>query len=362
VLWDAVTGSRLVSVPDAGFPSEVAFSAGGGTVRAWIAESQIREWDAATGAVLRETHAGDGPYDGTEHYTGSFSPDGDWFVSTGRGETLLFYHLPTANGHRRVEAPGTGESWPHLAFSPDSRTLALGNRDGVRLYEMASGKLRRSLAGGDVTALAFSPNSRQLFSGSSDTTTLIWGLPGRDGSSARPAELSPAEADARWAELASADAATAYRAVWMLSLSPEQTVALLKDRLRPTSPADAGQLARLIARLDAAEFADRDAASKELEGLGERAEAALRRTLAGQLSAEQRKRAEALVSRVEGERLTPGPAILRGVRAVEVLEHIGSPEAVRLLRELATGLPEARLTREAAASLRRLTARSKAVP
>ncbi len=45
------------------------------------------------------------------------------------------------------------------------------------------------------------------------------------------------------------------------------------------------------------------------------------------------------------------------LRALEVLEHIGTAEARSLLEDLAKGVPEARLTREAKASLTRLAKR-----
>ena len=45
---------------------------------------------------------------------------------------------------------------------------------------------------------------------------------------------------------------------------------------------------------------------------------------------------------------------LRAVRGVEVLEHIGTAEPRQLLTNLAAGVPDARLTREAKAALGRL--------
>ena len=54
-----------------------------------------------------------------------------------------------------------------------------------------------------------------------------------------------------------------------------------------------------------------------------------------------------------------GPVIgaddLRMLRAIEVLERIGTPEAKELLGRLAKGAPGARLTAEAKGSLARLT-------
>src|SRR2546422_803983 len=45
---------------------------------------------------------------------------------------------------------------------------------------------------------------------------------------------------------------------------------------------------------------------------------------------------------------------MRGLRAVEVLERIGTPDAKAMLQTLAAGTPEARLTVEAQSSLKRL--------
>jgi hypothetical protein len=84
---------------------------------------------------------------------------------------------------------------------------------------------------------------------------------------------------------------------------------------------------------------------------------ALRAALQGKPSLELRRRAQQLLDELDtatlsGERL-------RGVRAVAVLEHIGSAEARKLLDTLASGAPEALRTQEAKAALARL--RSKRV-
>src|SRR5262249_14954338 len=57
------------------------------------------------------------------------------------------------------------------------------------------------------------------------------------------------------------------------------------------------------------------------------------------------------------EKLGGGPAsgeLLRSLRALEVLEDIGTPPAQQVLQTLAEGFPEARITWEAKASLSRL--------
>src|SRR5262249_4248883 len=95
-------------------------------------------------------------------------------------------------------------------------------------------------------------------------------------------------------------------------------------------------------------------AEAELEKLGEDAEASLRELLRRPGSLEARLRAERLLKKLDG-----GPTLgrLRELRALEVLEQAGTPEARRLLAELAKGAEGAWLTGEAEATLKRLSAR-----
>jgi hypothetical protein len=125
----------------------------------------------------------------------------------------------------------------------------------------------------------------------------------------------------------------------------------LKERLHPVTPPDPHRLRQLLADLDSADFSVRQKAGQELLTLGESAEPGLRQALQGKPSLEVRQRLERLLETLE--RTTK----LRALRAVEVLEAIGSPEARRLLETLSEGMPEARLTREAMASLERMAKR-----
>jgi hypothetical protein len=141
--------------------------------------------------------------------------------------------------------------------------------------------------------------------------------------------------------------------------SPDEAVRYLGARLSPVPAADEKRLARLIADLDSDRFAVRARAAKELEGLGELAVGACRKALTGKLPLEGRRRLEALVETQEQMWRAPSPERLRTLRALETLERVGTPAARGVLTALAGGAPGARLTREAAASVRRLSGRGK---
>jgi hypothetical protein len=96
---------------------------------------------------------------------------------------------------------------------------------------------------------------------------------------------------------------------------------------------------------------------RELENLGEQAEPALRKALEGKPPAEVRRQVEELLAKLQGPLTSPEP--LRAVRAVAVLEQIGTPKARRVLEALSEGAPTGRLTQEAKAALERLKKQEK---
>ena len=172
-----------------------------------------------------------------------------------------------------------------------------------------------------------------------------------DRRSAR-AQLSPEQLNELWSDLAGPDADRAFRAVWATAEAAQQTLPFLRDRLRPIPPVDGKQIVRWVADLDSNEFKLRQKANKSLEELEESAEPALRDTLGGQPSAELRQRVEQLLQKINTR--IPSPQRLQALRAIEVLEHMGTPEAKQILQTLANGVPEARITQEAKASLEAL--------
>jgi RNA polymerase sigma factor (sigma-70 family) len=308
----------------------------------------VRLWDLTSG---KERPRLTGPQAPIESI--AFSPDGRWVAAGPRGTNVWVWDARTGDVVAELRGHTT---WIYtVQFSPDSRTLASGSLDNtIRLWETTTWKERSRLEGhrGAVVSLAFAADGRTLASGSADSSVLVWDLTGRwrDGRLA-PARLTAPELEIAWSELSAPDAAKAHRSLWLLAAAPEQALPLLREALRPIVSVSAERLKRLIAQLDDDDFTVREAASAELAKLGGAADEALRKALEGQPSAELRQRVQHLL---DGARKTePSPEQLREARAVELLEGMGTPEARRLLEELAKGAPGARLTTDARAALER---------
>lgn len=245
-----------------------------------------------------------------------------------------------------------------LAFSPDGRRLAAGKPGntgylrigygaGIDIWDTLTGQRLAELA---VTPryLAFSPDGQRLATAGADHTILIWEAP-----KAAPPEKAgaptAAELDARWQAFAG-KAEDAYQAMQKLLATPDDTVAFLQKQVRPEQKPDPEAVGKLIAQLDSESFNERKAAQDKLEKMGEGAEPHFKKALEGKVNLELRRRLEALVARCKAT----SPVSLQNHRSVAVLEMIGTPGAIELLRTLAGGVPNARLTMEARSALQRL--------
>jgi hypothetical protein len=111
-------------------------------------------------------------------------------------------------------------------------------------------------------------------------------------------------------------------------------------------------VARLIAALDGDEFAQRERASAELVKLGAVVEATLQEALATGPSAEQVRRLRAILDRLGRE--DGSPEVTAGRRVIEVLEHIGTPEARQMLRRLVRVVAATEIRDEARSALHRM--------
>jgi WD40 repeat protein len=276
----------------------------------------------------------------------TFSGDGSLLVSARKGAITV---QDMASG-RKSTLSAPAEPRALLALTPNAQVVAGATHTGeVRAWELASGSELTVFKAHEegVSCMAFSHEGRRLFTGSPDGTVLVW-----DGRYVLGRPVSPPKAGAAtvrqlWESLADRDGAVAYRALWALAATPERTVPFLKEHLRSTS---ARMVRQLLMDLDSTKFAVREAAMRSAEQLGPEIELVLRQELA-RGSLERRRRLEQVLAKIE--QAPVGAELLRRLRAVVLLEEIGTPEARAVLAELPEGGPGLRTTLAAQAALRR---------
>jgi RNA polymerase sigma factor (sigma-70 family) len=370
-VWDLKTGRQTCSFTDPELPRSWVFAIAGETDVVVIPSRRIVGYSLSDGRELFSWRVAPAPRSTTGMQGGdggeslgfnlrSFvvSPDGAlaaYTLAGGHGvvapDRLVVCELQTGRVVRRWgDRAVSGWSIGYLAFSLDGRLIASSADGVVRVWEVATGREVRHFRGhrGEIGALVFSADGRRLASAGDDSTTLLWDLTAPAADESQPAEW--------WADLRSDDPVKAWAAVWHFADAPDDvTVPYLRDRLQTATAADVEKVRQAVRDLDHDRFAVRERAAAELARLGHLAVPVLRAALDAKPTAEARQRIEALLEKSLGPPAAGEP--LRLGRALAALERKGTPEAKRLLKDLAAGADGAWLTHEARAALARLSAR-----
>src|SRR5262245_2383808 len=318
----------------------------------WLAtggsDGVMRLWDMSSGRPRRVL---DGAHGGGVGAL-MFSPDSRTVASTGWQDQKVFL-WEVATGRCRRQIPHDGGSKSLVFVPPGNILITAGNDKNVRVWDLCGGRELPPLEGhkGAINGLALSRDGHTLVSVSNDNTVRGWNLSSY-AAERRSAPWPARQLEASWLALARPDAKSAFDAVMAFAGSPEQALALLRERLRPSASPNVQRISALIADTNNGQYAVRQAASFELQRMGEEAESHLMRAVREPSSLESKRRAERVLHSLEAKGLSA--ETIRSLRAVEVLERIASPESKRMLEALAAGAPDTRLTLEAQASLRRM--------
>lgn len=184
----------------------VAFSPDSKTVASSGSDGNVKIWDVTNGKIIRQLRIPDGEAaNGSNMLDVAFSPDGRFIATSGwwatpgqdppskaisfvtRDGMIAWMHqsLPIPDNFKRKERLADVRIWdaktgilrrvitrngPYpeaIAFSPNSKLLAIAQNNAVRFFDTLTGKLEKSVGSPDcdVTAIAFSPDNKIFATG-----------------------------------------------------------------------------------------------------------------------------------------------------------------------------------------------------
>lgn len=169
-LWNMIDGNSTSILIKRELLQSVTFSPDGKTIA--ISDlNGIKLWDIANNNIKQTIDA-----------NGSsvvFSPDGKTIANDGSSENEInLYDVTKGNfkqGFKNYNwMPGQNGDVYALAFSPDGNTIVgYGDDQLIRLWDIASGNLKRALAGHkNVKSIGFSPDSKTIVSSNGETIKL----------------------------------------------------------------------------------------------------------------------------------------------------------------------------------------------
>jgi len=308
------TGRSLHSITTTRSIVSTKFHPDGRTLLTSGGLDDVVAWDIRTGAALPEVPAFDR---GLARRA---------WIERHEGELVV---RDRATGRPQFSIDGI-EGWVGFALSRDERVLIVVAGSEIRRYELPSGRMR-SLGGSDaIGSIAISPDASLVAVGLNNGEIRL--LDQRPYPRDPDVPASPREWEALWASLVESNRDERAQAS-LVRQYPAETIRVLGRRHLSAKPPTPQRVAELLKQLDDNKYARREAAMRELR----RDNTTIRATLEAFLKTRPSPEVETRVRRLiqEGATLPPSGERLRNLRIVGVLEGIGTPDVVPLLREYA---------------------------
>jgi WD40 repeat protein len=346
-VFDVESGKELKSFDLHSFDCmRAVFSADGTRIAALVYQQDeeqptLKIFDARSGALLSEMRS-------------YITQNMFWLSADGRMITFIGNNRGNRSGHVQVVEVASGKLrmqadvpnpyqyvGNHARISPDGRWLAtVANGVEAEQHAIIAWKLGQAedpivFSGhrGPVAFVNFGAGSKQMLSLSNDTTMLTWDLQrfAKPDTAPRRGEKELLEL---WTELKNTDPIKAFAAVHQLAGQPDAVPWLTQQLFKQVVMPDPEQVRDLVEKLDAPKFSDREKAEQELTRWGNAVAHVLRDALAGDISAEVRKRLQKILEKSH-ETGGLGGLSLQAIRGIEALEIMGNPAALNALDQIA---------------------------
>jgi WD40 repeat protein len=176
-IWQAGTTNLVRQIAHSGLVKVLKFSPDGARLASLNLQGEVAVWEADRWAIIRRVQ---GPEAIGGYHDGAldFSPDGRSLVIGQLDGMIRVIDLDT--GRESLKFRGHREAVTAVAWSPNASILASGSGifgGPIRLWEANSGKLIGVLEGHTswiTHGLTFSADGRRLYSASADQTIRIW--------------------------------------------------------------------------------------------------------------------------------------------------------------------------------------------
>ena len=175
-LVDAATLAELRVLPVGAWAGSLAFSPDGTRLALAAKDGSLQVWEPATGLQKCRLDA---------HHPAAksvaFSPDGRWLASTGNDAYVRLWDVSAiplegaCSLAPSAEMIGGAFSVPFAVFSPDGTVIASVDFHAIRLREVASQRLVRTLTvDTSIFSLAYSPDGSWLASADLGNAVRVW--------------------------------------------------------------------------------------------------------------------------------------------------------------------------------------------
>lgn len=324
---------------------------GNDRIRRFREDDRLFLADRASGNRLRPLLFSEGRNDRLDGRDIEFSPDERvLLVASLVDRNYAIYESATGRERFRFETKND-DYFLRIAFSPDAKRIVVGREGRYEFFDSLTFEplMEWIPMTGYGACYAFSANGKMLVTGDTSSLT-IWDL----DIALRPRKqdtdkLTDARLSELWADLANSDAKIGHAAMVALYRRPQEAIPYMQSRL-PVPPPAAATFGQHVRDLGDDRFQTREAANDAIAKMGAGAAALIRDALKQPLPLEAKRRLSALAEKLivsEDERI-------RWLRCAEILDRLGTPEAVAALRSM-RNIAESEVFEDAERSVARLT-------